>query len=243
MPRRQPKRGRLWLNDGACVRLRPERPDHVWAYDFVEDRTRDGRKFRLLCVVDEFTREALAIRVARKLGAAEVIDVLADLFLARGVPAHIRSDQGPGFVAEAVKGWIAGVGAATARHREGESVGERLRGELQRQAPRRAAGLRGVQHAPRGAGTDRAVAPALQRRAAAQRARLPPARAGGRHRRPAAAPPLRPDRVSTAAHSHAPLKFRPDHSMGAGHPGMGVEAEDADTRTRNTEDKERPVGC
>ena len=114
MPRRQPKRGRLWLNDGACVRLRPERPDHVWAYDFVEDRTRDGRKFRLLCVVDEFTREALAIRVARKLGAAEVIDVLADLFLARGVPAHVRSDQGPEFVAEAVKGWIAGVGAATA---------------------------------------------------------------------------------------------------------------------------------
>ncbi len=114
VPRRQPKRGRLWLNDGSCVRLRPERPDHVWAYDFVEDRTRDGRKFRLLCVVDEFTREALAIRVARKLGSAEVIDVLADLFVARGVPAHIRSDQGPEFVAEAVKGWIAGVGAATA---------------------------------------------------------------------------------------------------------------------------------
>jgi transposase InsO family protein len=68
----------------------------------------------MLCVVDEFTREALAIRVARKLGAADVIDVLADLFIARGVPAHIRSDQGPEFVAEAVKGWIAGVGAATA---------------------------------------------------------------------------------------------------------------------------------
>jgi putative transposase len=114
VPRRQPKRGRLWLNDGSCVRLRPERPNHVWAYDFVEDRTRDGRKFRMLCVVDEFTREALAIRVARQLGAADVIDVLADLFVARGAPAHVRSDQGPEFVAEAVKGWIAGVGAATA---------------------------------------------------------------------------------------------------------------------------------
>jgi len=114
VPRRQPKRGRLWLNDGSCVRLRPERPDHVWAYDFVEDRTRDGRKFRMLCVVDEFTREALAIRVARRLGAADVIDVLADLFVARGVPVHIRSDQGPEFAAEAVQGWIAGVGAATA---------------------------------------------------------------------------------------------------------------------------------
>ena len=93
MPPRQPKRGRLWLADGSCVLLRPERPNHVWAYDFVEDRTRDGRKFRMPCVVDEFTREALAIRVARKLGSAEVIDVLADLFIARGVPAHIRSDN------------------------------------------------------------------------------------------------------------------------------------------------------
>ena len=100
VPQRQPKRGRLWLNDGSCVRLRPERPGHVWAYDFVEDRTRDGRKFRMLCVVDEFTREALAIRVARKLSSADVIDVLADLFIGRGAPAHIRSDQGPEFVAD-----------------------------------------------------------------------------------------------------------------------------------------------
>ncbi len=114
VPQRQPKRGRLWLADGSSVRLRPERPDHVWAYDFVEDRTRDGRKFRMLCVVDEFTRECLAIRVARKLGAADVVDVLSDLFIARGTPAHVRSDQGPEFVAEAVKGWIAGVGARTA---------------------------------------------------------------------------------------------------------------------------------
>jgi transposase InsO family protein len=114
VPQRQPKRGRLWLADGSSVRLRPERPDHVWAYDFVEDRTRDGRKFRMLCVVDEFTRECLAIRVARKLGAADVVDVLSDLFIARGTPAHVRSDQGSEFVAEAVKGWIAGVGARTA---------------------------------------------------------------------------------------------------------------------------------
>ena len=114
VPPRQPKRGRLWLNDGSCIRLRPERPNHVWAYDFVEDRTRDGRKFRMLCVIDEFTREALAIRVARQLGSTEVIDVLADLFIARGVPAHIRSDNGPEFVAKAVQSWITGVGARTA---------------------------------------------------------------------------------------------------------------------------------
>jgi transposase InsO family protein len=114
VPQRQPKRGRLWLADGSCIRLRPERANHVWAYDFVEDRTRDGRKIRMLCVVDEFTREALAIRVARKLSSSDVIDTLADLFIARGAPAHIRSDQGPEFVAAAVKGWIEGVGAKTA---------------------------------------------------------------------------------------------------------------------------------
>ncbi len=114
VPQRQPKRGRLWLADGSCIRLRPERANHVWAYDFVEDRTRDGRKFRMLCVVDEFTREALAIRVARRLSSSDVIEVLADLFLTHGTPAHIRSDQGPEFIAEAVKAWIAGVGARAA---------------------------------------------------------------------------------------------------------------------------------
>jgi putative transposase len=138
VPPKQPKRGRLWLADGSCVRLRPERPNHVWAYDFVEDRTRDGRKLRLLCVVDEFTREALAIRVARRLGAADVIDVLADLFIARGTPVHIRSDNGPEFVAKTVRGWIAGVGAKTAYIEPGspwengyvESFNGKLRDEL-----------------------------------------------------------------------------------------------------------------
>ena len=138
VPRRQPKRGRLWLNDGSCVRLRPERPNQVWAYDFVEDRTRDGRKFRLLCVVDEFTREALTIRVARQLSSADVIDVLTDLFIARGVPTHIRSDNGPEFVAKAVQGWIAGIGAKTAYIEPGspwengyvESFNSKLRDEL-----------------------------------------------------------------------------------------------------------------
>ncbi len=101
MPARQPKRGRPWLDDGSCVRLRPERANHVWVWacDFVEDRIRDGRKLRLLNVVDEFTRERLCIRVARKRGSAEVIDVLADLFIARGAPVHVRSDNGPEFVA------------------------------------------------------------------------------------------------------------------------------------------------
>ena len=138
VPARQPKRGRLWLDDGSCVRLRPERPDHVWAYDFVEDRTRDGRKFRMPDVVDEFTREALCIRVAHKLGAAGVVDVLADLFIVRGVPAYIRSDNGGEFTAAAVKGWIGGVGAEAAFIEPGspwengyvESFNGKLRDEL-----------------------------------------------------------------------------------------------------------------
>ena len=90
VPARQPKRARLWLNDGSCVRLRPERPDHVWSYDFVEHRTHNGRKYRMLNVIDEFTRECLAIRVSRKLKGLDVIDVLSDLFSLRGVPRHMR---------------------------------------------------------------------------------------------------------------------------------------------------------
>src|SRR5215218_5675336 len=77
VPQKQPKRGRLWLTDGSCIRLRPEHPNHVWSYDFVEARTHDGRKVRMLNIIDEFTRECLAIRVARKLKGADVIDVLS----------------------------------------------------------------------------------------------------------------------------------------------------------------------
>ena len=107
VPQRQPKRGRLWLTDGSCVRLRPERPNHVWAYDFMTDRTHDGRAFRLLTIVDEFTREALAIVVARKLTADDVLAALTDLFITRGCPDHLRSDNGPEFCAKIVREWLA----------------------------------------------------------------------------------------------------------------------------------------
>ncbi|WP_455989503.1 IS3-like element ISMex5 family transposase [Methylorubrum extorquens] len=138
VPSRQPKRGRIWDRDGSCLRLRAERRDHVWSYDFVEARTHEGRKFLMLNVVDEFTRECLAIRVARKLKAADVIDVLSDLFILRGVPGHIRSDNGPEFIAKSVQAWITGVGARTAYIAPGspwengyvESFNARLRDEL-----------------------------------------------------------------------------------------------------------------
>jgi putative transposase len=96
------------------IRLRPKRPNHVWSYDFVADRTHDERAYRMLCIIDEFTRESLAIRVARKLNSIDVIEALADLFVLRGVPAHIRSDNGPEFIALAPRQWIAAVGARTA---------------------------------------------------------------------------------------------------------------------------------
>jgi transposase InsO family protein len=138
VPVKQPKRGRLWLNDGSCVRLRAERRNHVWAYDFVEERTHDNRKIRMLCVIDEFTREAIAIRVARRLNSSDVIDVLADLMITRGAPEHVRSDNGPEFVAIAVRDWIAKVGAKTAYIEPGspwengyvESFNGKLRDEL-----------------------------------------------------------------------------------------------------------------
>ena len=138
VPSRQPKRGRLWLNDGSCARLRPEHANHVWSYDFVEDRTHDGRKYRMLNVIDEFTRECLAIRVSRKLSSIDVVDVLSDLFILRGIPGHVRSDNGPEFVAKAVREWIATVGARTAYIEPGspwengycESFNSKLRDEL-----------------------------------------------------------------------------------------------------------------
>ena len=138
VPAKQPKRGRLWLADGSCVRLRAERPNHVWSYDFVEDRTHEGRKYRMLNVIDEFTHESLAIRVDRKLKSVDVIDVLSDLFILRGVPGHVRSDNGPEFIAKAVQEWIATVGAKTAYIAPGspwengfiESFNARLRDEL-----------------------------------------------------------------------------------------------------------------
>ena len=113
VPAKQPKRGRLWLNDGSCIRLRPNWPHHVWAYDFVMARTHDGRAFRMLTIIDEYTRECLAIDVARRLRSDDVLYRLAALFVDRGPPDHIRSDNGAEFTATAVREWLARVGVKT----------------------------------------------------------------------------------------------------------------------------------
>lgn len=110
---KQPKRGRLWLNNGSCIRLRAEYPNHVWSYDFVQDQTHDGRKFRMLTVIDEFSRESLAIPVKRKLKSIDVIETLAELFVHRGTPKFIRSDNGSEFTAAFVRKWLEDLGVDT----------------------------------------------------------------------------------------------------------------------------------
>jgi transposase InsO family protein len=113
VPKRQKPRGRLWLNDGSCVRLRPEHANHVWSYDFVSAKTHDGRTVRMLNLIDEHTRESLLVRPERRWSSASVIEVLADVMVLKGIPEHLRSDNGPEFVAKELRKWLADTGAKT----------------------------------------------------------------------------------------------------------------------------------
>ena len=113
VPQKQPKRRRLWLNDGSCIRLRPERKDHVWSYDFVTVRTAEGKAFRILNIIDEYSRECLAMLVKRHITSQDVIDQLFELIIFRGIPEHIRSDNGPEFTAKAIRRWLNCVGVKT----------------------------------------------------------------------------------------------------------------------------------
>ena len=138
VPQKQPKRRRLWLNDGSCVRLRPRYKNHVWSYDFVMDRTHNGLPIRMLNIIDEFTRECLAIEVDRKLNSANVIEVLSRLFVERGTPQYLRSDNGPEFIARRVRFWLKRQGVDTLFIEPGspwengyiESFNGKLRNEL-----------------------------------------------------------------------------------------------------------------
>ena len=138
VPQKQPKRGRLWLNDGSCIRLRPCWPNHVWSYDFVMDRTHDGRKFRMLTVIDEFTRRCMAVVVERRLNSDNVLHCLTELFVQHGPPDHIRSDNGSEFTAHAVRDWLGRIGVKTLYIEPGspwengynESFNSKLRDEI-----------------------------------------------------------------------------------------------------------------
>lgn len=112
VPQKPKKRRRVLLSAGTYVRLRAERTNHVWSYDFVSDKTHDGKKLKMLTIVDEFSKECLAIRVKRKMTADDVIDVLSDLFIIMGMPEYIRSDNGAEFTAKAVIEWLKGLGVA-----------------------------------------------------------------------------------------------------------------------------------
>ena len=113
MPKKQSKRRRLWLGDGSCILRRPEHRNHVWAYDFVTDRTRDGRPLKMLPIVDEYIRECLAVHVERRMRSIDVLQVLADLFIEHGAPRYIRSDNGPEFAAIKIRRWLERVDVET----------------------------------------------------------------------------------------------------------------------------------
>jgi transposase InsO family protein len=146
----------LWLNDGSCVRLRAERPNNVWSYDFMQDRTEDGRRFRMLTGIDEFTRRCPAIVVARKLNSDDVHDCVTHLFVAHGAPENVRSDNGPEFVAR-----MRAPGSPDRRedalHRAGQPLGERLLRGLQLQAARRTPGGGAILDLVRSKGAHRAL--------------------------------------------------------------------------------------
>ena len=138
VPKKQPKRGRLWLNNGSCVRLRPTHRNHVWSYDFVMDRTHDGRPIKILTLIDEYSRHCLALAVDRRIKSDDVLHTLSNLFLLYGIPENIRSDNGPEFTAKAVRSWLERLGVKTAFIEPGspwengynESFNGKLRDEL-----------------------------------------------------------------------------------------------------------------
>jgi len=113
VPQKQQKRGRLWLNDGSCIRLRAEYRNHVWSYDFVMDRTSDGKILKFLNIIDECTRECLSIKVGRNMKATDVSDALFYLFITRGVPDYLRSDNGPEFIEKELRKLLAKIGVKT----------------------------------------------------------------------------------------------------------------------------------
>ena len=114
VPQKQPKKRRLWLNDGSCVRLHPEYKNHVWSYDFAEDRLRNGRKVRWLNIIDEYSRECLASIPKKKWNHTHIIELLSGLFITKGTPAYIISDNGTEFTTNKLREWFSQVNVATA---------------------------------------------------------------------------------------------------------------------------------
>ena len=172
VPAKQPKRGRLWLNDGSCIRLRAAWPNHVWSYDFVMDRTHDGRAFRMLTVIDEFTRECLAIprRAQAELGKRPRL-YRGPVRQARRTRSH-PFGQWVGVHRPCRPGVVGPDRREDALYRTRQPLAERLQRVIQRQTPRRDAQRRNLLLTPRGPSADRAMVASLQHGEAAQRAGL-----------------------------------------------------------------------
>ncbi len=113
VPSRQPKRRRLWFNDGSCIRLRPKRKDHVWSYDFVMIWLSNGKRYRVLVIIDEYTRECLDLYVAKQITSDCVMTRLFKLFMNRNIPEHIRSDNGSEFTSDRIREWLSRIGVRT----------------------------------------------------------------------------------------------------------------------------------
>lgn len=137
LPHRHKKRKRLYHHDASVIRLRPHYPNHVWSIDFVHDRLSNGRPYKMLTVLDEYTREALCVRVAARMGSTEVLEALYPLILERGTPAHLRSDNGPEFVAGPLQNWLRRVGIQPLQILPGSpwenGYNERFNGTLRRE--------------------------------------------------------------------------------------------------------------
>ena len=207
VPQKQRKKGRLWLNDGSCLRLKPARPNHVWSYDFVQDRTADGRVYRTLNIIDEYTREALMIRVDRKLNSTDVLDALTDLFILRGphlVAIRIyQVRQWAGIYCSEGEGLDRSGRHQDGLHRTRITLGKWMLRKLQRPVPRRTAQWRTVLQLKGSPNPDRGMAHSLQHRQATQFIGLSSA-CTRKHR-------------SDGPKADNALTFKLDHPMGARH--------------------------
>lgn len=138
LPKKQTKKRRLWLNDGSCIRLRPEYKNHVWSYDFVEDKTYNKKKVRFLNIIDEHSRECIASIPRRSWRNNDVIEALSKLMILKGCPEYLRSDNGSEFTANKLRKWLSNVGVITAYIEPGspwengyiESFNARMRDEF-----------------------------------------------------------------------------------------------------------------
>ena len=177
VPKKTRKKRRLGHSGNSCIRRRAEHKDHVWAWDFIHDRTATGQPLKWLAITDEYTRECLALEVSRSITSDRVLDILTNLFLTRGVPMHLRSDNGPEFIAEAIQRQSETVGLEMLYIEPGSpwenGFAEWIRRIVFQPLERRAAKRRRVHELGRGPMVRETASPGAQRIASTQQFGLP----------------------------------------------------------------------